>query len=107
MAETAQKRLHYIINVVLVLNVLSFIMAKPKAQLFYFRSDGVGPHKADHWFSYIVGAKDNYVMHEWSPAEGNRTSGAGMRSYTVKEFMNRSEFNGRPKIKLGELLRNQ
>ena len=59
-----------------MLNVLVFIMAKPKAQLFYFRSDGIGPHKADHWFSYIVGPKDNYVMHEWSPAEGNRTSGA-------------------------------
>ena len=87
--------------------MLSLIMAEPKAQLFYFRSDGIGPHKADHWFSYIVGAKDNYVMHEWSPAEGNRTSGAGMRSYTVKEFMNELEFNGRPKIKLQELLRNQ
>ncbi len=87
--------------------ILSLIMAEPKAQLFYFRSDGIGPHKADHWFSYIVGAKDNYVMHEWSPAEGNRTSGAGMRSYTIKEFMNEDEFNGRPKIKLHELLRNQ
>ena len=56
--------------------MLSFSMAEPKAQLFYFRSDGIGPNKADHWFSYIVGAKDNYVMHEWSPAEANRTSGA-------------------------------
>ena len=46
-------------------------------------------------------------MHEWSPAEGNHTSGAGMRSYTVKEFMNELGFNGRPKIKLQELLRNQ
>jgi len=82
-------------------------MAEPKAQLFYFRSDGIGPHKAAHWFSYITGAKDNYIMHEWSPAEGNRNWGAGMRSYTVKEFMNEAEFNGRAKIKLSELLRDQ
>jgi len=27
------------------------------------------------------------VMHEWSPAEGNHTSGAGTRSYTVKELI--------------------
>ena len=87
--------------------MLTLIMAEPKAKLFYFRSDGIGPYKADHWFSYIVGAKDNYVMHEWSPTEGNLTSGAGMRSYTIKEFMNEDEFNGRPKIKLHELLRNQ
>ena len=46
-------------------------------------------------------------MHEWSPAEGNHTSGAGMRSFTVKEFMNELEFNERPQIKLQELPRNQ
>ena len=81
-------------------------MAEPKAQLFYFRSDGTGPHKADHWFSLITGAKDNYVMHEWSPAVGNSTGGAGAKVYTVKQFLHDDEFNGRPKIKLGELLRD-
>ena len=83
--------------------MLSLIMAEPKAQLFYFRSDGIGPHKADHWFSYIIGAKDNYVMHEWSPAEGNHKSGAGMRSYTVKEFMNGAVRQTSPSISI-ELL---
>lgn len=90
-----------------VRSVLSLIMAEPKARLFHFRSEGTGPHKADHWFSFISGAKDNYVMHEWSPSEGNSTGGAGMRMYTVKQFLHEDEFNGRPKIKLGELLRNQ
>ena len=83
------------------------VMKEPKAKLFYFRSEGTGQHKSDHWFSYLSGAKDNYVMHEWSPSEGNSTGGAGMRIYTVKQFLHEDEFNGRPKIKLGELLRNQ
>ena len=90
-----------------VRSMLSLFMAKPKARLFHFRSEGTGPHKADHWFSYISGAKDNYVMHEWSPPAGNSTGGLGMRIYTVKQFLQEDEFNGRPKIKLGELLKNQ
>ena len=83
------------------------VMKEPKAKLFYFRSEGTGQHKSDHWFSYLSGAKDNYVMHEWSHSEGNGTGGAGMRMYTVKQFLHEDKFNGRPKIKLGELLRNQ
>jgi hypothetical protein len=46
-------------------------------------------------------------MHEWSPSEGNSTGGAGIRMYTVKQFLHEDEFNGRLKIKLIELLRNQ
>ena len=90
-----------------VRSVLSLIMAEPKARLFHFRCEGTGPHKADHWFSFISGAKDNYVMQEWSPSEGNSTGRVGIRMYTVKQFLHEDEFNGRPKIKLGELLRNQ
>ena len=46
-------------------------------------------------------------MQEWSPSEGNSTGRVGIRMYTVKQFLHEDEFNGRPKIKLGELLRNQ
>lgn len=88
-------------------SVLSLIMTEPKARLFHFRSEGAWPHKTDHWFSYISGAKDNYVMHEWSPSKGNSTGEAGMKIYTVKQFLHEDGFNGRPKIKLGELLRKQ
>lgn len=80
-------------------------MPGSNTKLFYFRSEGSGSRKVDHWFSYLVGTRDHYVLHEWSPAEGNPTGGAGVQLYTVSEFLRDDQFNGRPKVKLGELLR--
>jgi hypothetical protein len=82
-------------------------MAEPKAKLFYLRSKGSGPAETDNWFSYMVGSNGAYVLHEWSIPKAGGGFEDGSRTYSVKEFLRNDDFNGRPKIKLGELLRTQ
>ena len=81
-------------------------MSEAKAKLFHVRQKGPMMER-ENWYSYLKAANDEYVIHEWSLFDLKGKPDIGAALYTVKEFLENDQFNGSPKIKLQELLRNQ